>query len=132
MAGKGRSGQAWKNGYSNYKVSARYQKNRARDIQHHIDENPNDKVAVKALGNIKYRRKAPGKKQGWVNGKVMAIMESYVGLNSNPCIPPQLRSVTSFSGMYTKRIQQKMAQYMKMTRKTENEMRYTPKKVAKK
>lgn len=116
MAGKTRSGQSWKTGYTSYKAANRYQKNRERDLQAHIDANPNDQVAAKALKSVKYRRKKPGAKQGWVTGKVMFAMMDYVGTDA--------KKQTGFLGQQTKQTQMKLAQYMKLSRKTENEMRY--------
>lgn len=130
MAKKTRAGTAWKQGYTAYKASGRYEKNRKRDLRKHVSENPNDNVAAKAVGApIKYRRKKPAKKQGWVNGKVMFGMESYVGEQSNPCLPPELRKNCSmFTGQHSKATQMRVAQYMKMSRKTLNEMEHQERK----
>jgi len=116
MAGKTRSGQSWKTGYSSYKAAGRYEKNRERNLKAHIKQYPEDENAQKALKSIKYRRKKPGAKQGWVTGKIMFAMMDYVGTDA--------KKQTGFLGQQTKQTQMKIAQYMKLTRKTENEMRY--------
>lgn len=58
-----RKGNAWKNGYSNYKSTGRYEKNRKRDLEKHLEAHPNDEVAKGT--KIKYRRKKPLNKNGW-------------------------------------------------------------------
>jgi len=56
MGKKTRAGLAWKNGYSVYKTTDKYGKNRERDLRAHLEEFPNDETAKAALKNIRYRR----------------------------------------------------------------------------
>lgn len=118
-----RKGNAWKNGYSNYKTKGQYEKNRKRDLNHHLEDHPTDKVAEKALSTIKYRRKKPAAKQGWVTGKIMFAMMGYIGVD---------KKEGGFSGQHAKATQMKIAQYMKMSRKSQNSINHSPKKTAKK
>lgn len=65
---KGRSGNAWKNGYSRYKAENRHAKNKIRRLRKYIMKNPNDEQAKSALSRlekeVKYTRNhARGKTQ---------------------------------------------------------------------
>lgn len=122
MAGKS-SSAGKKAQYTAYKAKDSYKKNRTRALNRHIDQHPNDDVAAKAVKNITYRRKTPKADQGWVTGKVMYDMGSYVGCNEKD---------RNFSGMHSKATQKKIAQYMRMSRKLANAAQYQQKKVTKK
>lgn len=61
--------QRKKGTYAVYDSKATYNKNRKRDLNKHIKENPNDECAKKALGNVHYRRKKPNNKGGWIDRK---------------------------------------------------------------
>lgn len=113
---KTRAGNAWKQAYTAYKMKSQCEKNRTRKLEAHKKANPNDTVAAKA--KVKYRRKKPLVDGGWVTGKVLFGMMDYVGSNEKGKPVPYI-------GMRSKGSQKKMAQYMKLSRKTANEMQYT-------
>jgi hypothetical protein len=114
MAGKS-SSAGKKARYGNYKSKGQYEKNRTRRLEKHKAAHPNDGVAANA--KVKYRRKKPVADQGWVTGKVMFEMAAYVGCDKE----------RNFSGMHSKATQQRIAQYMKLSRKATNEAQYAPK-----
>lgn len=109
MGGKTRSGTAWKNGYTSYKASSQYEKNRRRDLQTHLKDHPNDEVAQKAVGSIKYRRKKPNAKNGWT----FAAFKN--------------ESKEFRSTVRTKSESMFWAQARKMEKKSANVMRHAPK-----
>lgn len=127
MGKKARAGQAWKTGYSSYKAADKYGKNRERDLRQHLEDFPNDEVAKAALKNIRYRRAKPKAKGGWVTGKVMFGMMEYVGMDHNPCAPADVKKSLGFNGARARKTQVKLAQYIKLSRKTANEMMHLPK-----
>lgn len=131
MAKKTRAGTAWKQGYAGYKAADRYTKNRKRAIAQHLRDNPSDAVAQKALSAVekgkKWTRKKPTAKGGWVSGKVMFGMMEYVGKDNNPNVPLPMRSGLGFIGQRSRATQVKLAQYMKLSRKTANEMAHASK-----
>lgn len=127
MGKKARAGQAWKTGYSSYKAADKYGKNRERDLRQHLEDFPNDEVAKAALKNIRYRRAKPKAKGGWVTGKVMLGMLHFVGTEQNPCVPVELRKGLGFNGARARKTQMKLAQYIKLSKKTHNEMQCLPK-----
>lgn len=65
--------QKKKGSYAVYDSQSKYNKNRKRDLKKHIKVNPNDDCAKKALDNVKYRRKKPNKKMGWVDSRSIAF-----------------------------------------------------------
>lgn len=120
MAGKS-STAGKKAQYTAYKAKGQYEKNRTRRLEAHKAAHPNDKVAAGA--KVKYRRKKPLADQGWVTGKVMFEMASYVGCDGKD---------RNFSGMHSKATQQRIAQYMKLSKKATNEAQYSSPKKSKK
>ena len=109
MAGKGRPGQSWKNGYSNYKAKGQYEKNRARGLERHVAANPTDAVAEKAMGKIKYRRKTPTNKGGWANNAFKNESKEFK------------------SSVTTKSARAFWAMALKLRKTTVNEMQHLPK-----
>ena len=114
MAGKGRPGQSWKNGYSNYKAKGQYEKNRARDLERHVSANPTDAVAEKAMGKIKYRRKTPTNKGGWANNAFKTESKEFK------------------SSLTTKSARAFWAMALKLRKATNNEMAHMPKSLREK
>ena len=47
------------NYWSRYQSNKTWEVNRKRKLARHLKKHPNDQTALKAVGNIKYRRKAP-------------------------------------------------------------------------
>lgn len=113
MAGKNRSGKAWKDGYSTYKAAAKYEKNRKRSLTKHVKANPTDTVAEKALASpIKYRRKKPVNPNGWTYSAFKTVDKK-----------------TRSEQMVTKEQCKFWAMALKLEKKSRNESMYLPKDV---
>lgn len=110
MAKKNRSGKAWKDGYTVYKTTCRYEKNRKRRLSKHIADNPNDSSAASAITKIKYRRKTPKVKDGWTAAAFKNVDKKFRSEN-----------------MVTKEQCRFWANANKMMKKTENQLRHMSK-----
>lgn len=63
------SSKSDQNYWSRYKSDKIWEVNRRKKLQRHLKVHPQDKIALKAIDNIKYRRKTP-KEPFWTPGMV--------------------------------------------------------------
>lgn len=110
MAGKNRSGKAWKDYYNAAKSLNKSVKNRTTAIEKHLDQHPNDDVAAKAVKSVSYRRYTPNNKLGW----------TYSAFKN---VDKKLRT----EQIVTKQQCFDWAQAFKIRKKTENAMRHLTK-----
>lgn len=63
------STEGQKRAYKRYEMEMRYTKNKKAKLNRHLKKYPNDKCAQKALGDVKFRRKAP-KVSHWAKSEI--------------------------------------------------------------
>lgn len=96
------SSKSDQNYWSRYKSNKVWETNRKRKLGRHIKKHPNDKVAERAVQNIKYRRQTPKDPQ-WTPGNIhiAKLFKDFAGFvnrdmfNSNHKI--QLEALSSYN-----------------------------------